>query len=112
MKKRLIAGALVLLVGVNIQAGNTAHYFEKGKTKTGGVIDNEVIFIYEKEMKYKSESDLKIITNIAKQKICSDKSARVVIDEAGMSVKYIYMSKESAVIVKIDSCDGIEAKVE
>ena len=111
MKKIVMAGVLMLLMGVSIQAENSAQYFKKGKTQTGGIIDNEVIFTYDKEIKIKSESDLKLLANIAKQKICSDKSARVVIDKA-MSVKYIYSGKEGVVIVKIDSCDEIEGTVE
>lgn len=71
-----MAGVLMLLINANIHADNTAQYFKKGKIQTGGIIDNEVIFIYEKETKMKSESDLRLLTNIAKQKICSDGSAR------------------------------------
>ena len=86
MKKILVG---FLIAGLSIaSANNTAKSFKNGATQTGGVIDNEVVFMYNKEINLKDDNSLALLTNIAKQKICTDKSAAEIIKTAGMTVKY------------------------
>jgi len=103
--------AVVLSAGVmvaGLKAESCVRYFKNGKDQTGGMIDDELIFIYREETIIKNEFSLGMLKNIAKQRLCSDISARELIVKDGMSVKFIYMGKEGTVIVKIDACDGIE----
>lgn len=101
---------LIAVPGVEIQAENSVKYFEEGENKTGGVIDNEVIFIYKKEVNIDKKGSLKILQKIAQKQLCEKKDTRMIIVEAKMSVKYIYMFEGSATIVKIDNCKGVKVK--
>lgn len=107
--KKIIFGFLFAGITLAI-AGNTAVNFKNNGSQVGGVIDNEVIYIYKnKDAGNESDtSNLKILANIAKNQICSGKDTRLIIEDAGMSVKFIYMSSQgNATIVKIDNCKGV-----
>jgi hypothetical protein len=104
-----MVGVLIIFMSVGGQADNVVKHFEKGKSELGGIIDNEVIFIYfdKKSVNTKNKSDLKILKFIAQKKICEKKDTREIVEDLGMSVKFIYLHKGNATIVKIDSCKGV-----
>jgi len=111
MKKILLG---FMIAGLTLaSAQNTGKFFKKGVQQSGGMFDDEVIFIYDKRDKKKdmvSDENVNLLTNIAKVKICQDKDTRVLIEKAGMNVKFIYEIKEGFTIIKIDNCKGVDVK--
>jgi len=111
MKKILLG---FMIAGLTLaSAQNTAKFFKKGASQSGGMFDNEVIFIYDKKDNKKdmtSQDSLDLLKNISKVKICQTKDTRSIITDAGMNVKFIYETKEGYTIIKIDDCKGIDIK--
>jgi hypothetical protein len=100
---------MTAVLSVGAEAENTVINFVKSGTETGGVIDNEVIFIYS-DKAVGSDKDtvhLKLLKKTAQKKICEKKDTRAIVEDLGMSVKFIYLHKGNATIVKIDSCKGV-----
>ncbi len=113
MKKLMVTGVMTaMMISVSVQAENTVKNFVKGKDALGGFIDNEIIFIY-KDKKVGNEKGvtaLSLLKHLAKSKICEKKDTRTLVEDLGMSVKFIYLNKEDATIVKIDNCKGVTTK--
>jgi len=107
--KKILLGFMVLGVSF-VFAGNSAKVFDNKKTQTGGLIDDEVIFIYpnKKNIENITSDSALIMMNIAKEEICKAKDTRSIIVKAGMSVKYIYIGDKKTVIVKINDCKGVD----
>jgi hypothetical protein len=109
MKKIMLTAVMTVVWSISVQAENTVMNFVKSGTQTGGILDNEIIFIYsdKKVGKEKGTAALSLLKNIAQQKICGKKDTRSIVEDLGMSVKYIYLDKGNATIVKIDNCKGV-----
>jgi len=99
-----------MLMAAGIEANNTAKRFLEEDGNIGGVVDNEVIYIYHNKESMKEKENLDLLVHIAQKKICESKDTRAIVEEAGMSVKFIYLFKGGAAIVKIDDCKGVEWK--
>ena len=112
MKKLMVTGVMTAMISVSVQAENTVKNFVKGKDALGGFIDNEIIFIY-KDKKVGNEKGvtaLSLLKHLAKSKICGKKDTRNLVEDLGMSVKFIYLNKGDATIVKIDNCKNVKIK--
>ena len=111
MKKIFSLISLLLVLSTYLSASNTSAIFKTGKTQTGGVIDNQIIFLYNKEIKVEKDFGTGVLVNTLKKSICSAKDTRSLIVDSGMSVMYIYMGKEKYVSIKIDDCRGVDLVV-
>ena len=108
----MVTGVMTVLLSVGIQAENTVKNFLKNENQVGGLLDNEVIFIYsdKKVANEKNIAALSLLKNLAQNKICEKKDTRNIVENLGMSVKFIYLNKGDATIVKIDNCKGVTTK--
>lgn len=54
----------------------------------------------------KSDSKLAILTQYTKKKVCENSKTKMLINDLGMNIVYMYQStdKKSLLIVDIDSC--------
>ena len=109
MKKIMLIAVMTAVWSVAMQAENTVMNFVNSGAQTGGVIDNEVIFIYSDKTVGSEQNivHLRLLKNIAQKNICREKDTRTIVEDLGMSVKFIYLHKGNATIVKIDNCKGV-----
>jgi DNA invertase Pin-like site-specific DNA recombinase len=109
MKQMMLIAVMIAVWSVAMQADNTVMNFVKNVNQAGGLIDNEVIYIYwdKKVGKEKDPTALNLLKYIAQKKICEKKDTREIVEDLGMSVKFIYLYKGDATIVKIDNCKGV-----
>ena len=109
MKQIMLTAVMTAAWGVAIQAENTVINFVQNGNQTGGVLDNEVIFIYndKKVGREKNLDKLQVLKLLGVKKICGKENTRTIVEDLGMSVKFIYLYKGDATIVKIDNCKGV-----
>ncbi len=114
VKKIVLAAVAAVVMSAGAEAANSVKNFVKSNDQAGGVIDNEVIYIYmnQKIGKEKDASSLEILKRIAQEKICGMSDTRDIVGVLGMSVKFIYLYQGDVTIVKIDNCKGTKLKEE
>lgn len=107
MKKFLVAVMALVAFGATTVMANDAAYFTAAKDNTrGGYINGGLVFIYDKHQEIgraTTKEAVPIMKKITVEGICKKPLMSKAISE-GLTVTYIYMFKESTMIVVVDNC--------
>jgi len=104
----------VVLIGMSVtgaEAENAVKHFLYKEKSTGGRIDkNEMIFVY-KVKELEKEKDLAALNRLkymAQKQVCQNSNTHIPLENAGKSIKFIYLYKDAVTIVRVDNCKGIK----
>ena len=110
-----MAGVFLLACaeGLFATSGASASHFSSPQGKKaqqiGGIVGNTAFFMYpnNEAANVKDATTLNAMAALAKKQICQGKDTRMLVEEMGMQVMFIYPNKKdgSVTVLTIESCD-------
>jgi len=84
---------------------NSGELFSFKDGGAGGIVNDTAVYVYtdNKELP-KTSAEVKILSYIAKSKVCKDENVKILIDK-GLKIQYVYVGKESIAVIVIDRCN-------
>jgi len=102
MKKILLS---LMIMGASVFGADAVH-FKFNNKMAGGFVGDKAVFVYQdnEAAEFTQEAKLKILAQVAKDSVCKDKDASLLL-KSGIEVVYVYPSTTGVTIVTIDNCD-------
>ena len=101
---KLLNTFIVTMILATVIFANEAVFFKDiGKEGTGGTVGTNAIFVYKVNADINNDN-IKLVMFEVKKQICAQVDTRSVVEDYGMTVSYIYVSKNGVGVVSVDSC--------
>jgi len=109
MKKIILSISAMAIASTMAFAGSAGAHFKTEDGTLGGIVGNNLIFIYKdnKAATIKDKTKVGIMSNMLKKQLCEKDNTRKLIQDAGLQVLFIYPDKNvsEATVISVNSCD-------